>query len=55
MSAEGQLGDQKSLRYALGEHEDADRLGCDCVGFANAVGGTILLGIEDGQDRPPAA
>lgn len=54
MSIEGQLLDQKSLRYALGQHEDADGLACDCVGFANAVGGTILLGIEEGQDEPPA-
>lgn len=54
MSIEGQLLDQKSLRYALGQHEDADGLACDCVGFANAVGGTILLGIEEGQDEPLA-
>src|SRR5208282_3661688 len=55
MNTEGQNLDQKSLRYALGKHEDADGLACDCVGFANAVGGTILLGIEDGQDEPPAS
>ncbi len=54
MSTEGQLFDQKSLRYALGKHDDADGLACDCVGFANAMGGLILLGIEDGQDEPPA-
>ena len=55
MSTEGQTLDRKSLRYALGKHEDADGLACDCVGFANAAGGTILLGIEDGQDEPPAS
>ncbi len=54
MGTEGQTLDQKSLRYALGKHEDANGLACDCVGFANAAGGTILLGIEDGQDEPPA-
>lgn len=54
MNAEGQTLDQKSLRYALGKHEDADGLACDCVGFANAMGGVILLGIEDGEDEPPA-
>ena len=54
MGSEGQILDQKSLRYALGKNEDADGLACDCVGFANAAGGTILLGIEDGQDEPPA-
>lgn len=54
MSIEGQTLDQKSLRYALGKHEDADGLTCDCVGFANGMGGMILLGIEDGQEEPPA-
>jgi len=54
MNIEGQNLDQKSLRYALGKHEDASELACDCVGFANAGGGTILLGIEDGQVEPPA-
>jgi len=54
MSAEGQILDQKSLRYALDKNEDAAALACDCVAFANARGGTILLGIEDGQDQPPA-
>ncbi len=55
MSTEGQTLDQKSLRYVFGKHEDADGLACDCVGFANAAGGTILLGIEDGQDGPSAS
>ena len=54
MSTECQTLDQKSLLYALGKHKDADGLACDCVGFANAAGGTIVLGIEDGQDEPPA-
>jgi predicted HTH transcriptional regulator len=51
---EGQILDQKSIRYALGKHKNADGLACDCAGFANAAGGTILLGIEDGRDEPPA-
>jgi ATP-dependent DNA helicase RecG len=42
------------IRYALGKHEDADGLACDCVGFANGMGGMIVLGIEDGQEEPPA-
>jgi ATP-dependent DNA helicase RecG len=53
MSIEGQTLDQKSLRYVLGRHEDVGSLASDCVGFANAMGGRILLGIEDGQDEPP--
>lgn len=55
MNTEGQTLDQKSLRYVLGRHQDANALAYDCVGFANAAGGTILLGIEDGQDQPPAS
>lgn len=55
MSTEGQTFDRKSLRYALGKHEDASGLACECVGFANAAGGTILLGIEDGHEEPPAS
>jgi ATP-dependent DNA helicase RecG len=55
MTIEGLTLDQKSLRYALDKHEEADGLACDCVGFANAMGGTILLGIEDGLDEPPAS
>jgi ATP-dependent DNA helicase RecG len=54
MSQEGQELDHKSLRYALGKHKEADGLACDCVGFANATGGVILLGIEDGHDQPPS-
>lgn len=55
MNNEGQTFDLKSLRYVLNKHEEADRLACDCVGFANAVGGTILLGIEDGQEELQAS
>ncbi len=54
MIDEGQELDRKSLRYALDRHEDTRGLACDCVGFANAVGGVILLGIEEGEDVPPA-
>lgn len=55
MSTEGQTLERKSLRYALGKHEDAPGLACDCVGFSNATGGTILLGLEDGQNEPPTS
>lgn len=54
MNTEGQSMEQKSLRYALGKHEDAGGLACDCVGYANAAGGIILLGVEDGHAAPPA-
>ncbi len=54
MSGEGQVFECKSIHYALGKHEDAAKLAADCVGFANAAGGCILLGIEDGREGPPA-
>src|SRR5260370_28343063 len=53
MNAEGQELDLKSIRYALGKQADIDGLACDCVGFANASGGAVLLGIEDRQAEPP--
>lgn len=55
MNREGQERDRKSIRYVLDKHKDLDGLACDCVGFANASGGTILLGIEDRDDEPPAS
>ncbi|MBX9681399.1 MAG: putative DNA binding domain-containing protein [Gemmataceae bacterium] len=54
MRREGQEFDQKSIRYALDKHEDLDGLACDCVGFANAAGGSIWIGVEDGKAEPPA-
>lgn len=55
MSLEGQLLDQKSLRAVTGKTADWSELAKDCVAFANATGGRLLLGIEDGQQDPPAA
>ena len=52
MNTEGQTFERKSLRYALGKADDGNGLASDCVGFANATGGTILLGIEDSQQEP---
>ncbi len=54
MTNEGQQKEKKSIRYALAKHKDLDGLACDCVGFANATGGLIRLGIEDGDNEPPA-
>lgn len=53
MSLEGQLLDHKSLRTVSGKSADWNELAKDCVAFANATGGRLLLGIEDGQDAPP--
>ncbi|QKE41972.1 MAG: ATP-dependent DNA helicase [Ferrovum myxofaciens] len=54
MSQEGQLLDQKSLRSVTGKSADWSELVKDCIAFANATGGRLLLGIEDEQDQPPA-
>lgn len=53
MNAEGQDLDLKSMRYALGKQADLNGLACDRVGFANASGGAVKLGIEDRQAEPP--
>lgn len=52
MSQEGQLLDKKSLRSVTGKTADWNELVKDCVAFANATGGRLLIGIEDGQDLP---
>lgn len=54
VSLEGQLLDQKSLRAVLGKTADWNEIAKDCIAFANATGGRLLLGIEDGQNAPPA-
>jgi ATP-dependent DNA helicase RecG len=55
MSQEGQLLDKKSLRAVSGKSADWDELVKDCVAFANATGGRLLIGIENDQDLPPAS
>ncbi len=55
MSLEGQLLDQKSLRAVTGKTADWNEIAKDCIAFANATGGRLLLGIEDGQDAPSAS
>jgi len=54
MSLEGQLLDRKSLRSVTGRTADWPELAKDCVAFANAQGGRLLIGIEDGEVLPPA-
>ena len=53
MGQEGQLLDKKSLRSVTGRTADWNELAKDCVAFANATGGRLLIGIEDGDDLPP--
>lgn len=54
VSMEGQLLDQKSLRAVTGKTADWNEIAKDCIAFANATGGRLLLGIDDGQNAPPA-
>lgn len=49
MSFEGQDFDKKSLR-AIGDYQE---LAKDCIAFANAIGGRLLIGIEDKDKLPP--
>lgn len=50
---ENQYLDKKSIRVVQGNTAKWTELAKDCVSFANARGGTILLGVEDGYDVPP--
>ncbi len=45
--------DKKSIKFLKGKHTDWDELAKDCVCFANAQGGYILIGIEDKETLPP--
>lgn len=55
MSLEDQHTDRKSLRTVSGKSADWEALAKDCVCFANGAGGRLLIGIEDGEELPPAA
>jgi ATP-dependent DNA helicase RecG len=54
MTHEHQGTDKKSLRKVVGSTADWSALASDCVCFANAAGGTLLIGIEDAEALPPA-
>ena len=51
---ENSLYDRRSLRAIHGPKADFKEIAKDCVGFANAQGGVIDLGIEDDADIPDA-
>lgn len=53
MSLEGQISDKKSLRSVTGKSSDFPEIAKDCVAFANAQGGRLLIGIEDKETLPP--
>lgn len=50
---ESTLYDKKSIRTIVGKSSDFNELARDCVGFANAKGGHLHIGIEDNEDFPP--
>lgn len=52
MSLEGQLVDKKSLRAVMGKTANWQELAKDCIAFANAQGGRLLIGIEDDDEMP---
>lgn len=52
---ENSLYDKKSLRAITGKTADFLEVAKDCVAFANAQGGCIEFGIEDGEALPPAS
>jgi ATP-dependent DNA helicase RecG len=52
MTPENQHFDRKSLRKVTGKTAAWSELALDCVAFANALGGSLRIGIEDGQDMP---
>lgn len=53
MTPENQHFDRKSLRKVTGKTAAWAELALDCVAFANAQGGSLLIGIEDDQEAPP--
>lgn len=53
MTPEDQHFDRKSLRKVTGRTAAWQELALDCVAFANAQGGSLLIGIEDDQAAPP--
>ena len=46
--------DKKSIKTVTGRTADFTELAKDCVAFANAKGGYLHIGIEDGETLPPA-
>ncbi|MGH8709806.1 MAG: ATP-binding protein [Burkholderiales bacterium] len=55
MKGEGQTVEKKSLSIIAGGKADFDVIARECVGFANARGGHLHVGIEDEADQPPDA
>jgi ATP-dependent DNA helicase RecG len=43
----------KSIKKAIGQKSDVESLAETCVCFANAQGGSLVIGIEDKESNPP--
>ncbi|MBM2816860.1 MAG: putative transcriptional regulator [Ignavibacteria bacterium] len=52
---ENQSIEKKSIKLIIGNNADWDKLAKECIGFANANGGNLLIGIEDNSDEAPAS
>lgn len=53
MTLEDHHTERKLLRLVTGTKPDWDDVARACVGLANAAGGRLLLGVEDGAEDPP--
>ncbi len=53
MTGESSTLEYKSLRLVQGKSEDFGDIARTCVAFANAQGGRLVIGVEDGQRHPP--
>lgn len=51
---EGLTLDKKSLKTVVGKTANFSEIAKDCVAFANARGGKLVIGIEDTENEPPS-
>ena len=55
MSQEGRLIDCKPLRFVTRNIANFIEIAKDCVAIANSQGGSLQIGIEDGELMPPSS
>jgi ATP-dependent DNA helicase RecG len=55
MTRENHRMDRKSLRKICGHAANFSDVAADCVCFANASGGVLLIGFEDSVDEPSSS
>ncbi|MCL2823569.1 MAG: putative DNA binding domain-containing protein, partial [Polyangiaceae bacterium] len=54
ITRESHFLERKSLLKLTSNKRGYDDVARACVAFANAAGGTLLIGVEDGADEPPS-